>query len=186
MSYNVLAMSTNHELAVKAPLIRSPKPDTWVPWGRSQGGRICAVAACKRVTALSGWCRRHYGFWLTYGTPDPHKAPDLEGEEWRPAPGWESAYNVSSQGRIKNASTGRILRLRYTKGRRYAAIHLPLNGKSVDRYLHVLVAEAFLGPKPTGLDVNHKDGDRLNNAATNLEYVTRQENIRHAVRLGLR
>ena len=54
------------------------------------------------------------------------------------------------------------------------------------RYLHVLVAEAFLGPCPKGKEANHRDGDRKNNAASNLEFVTHSQNVRHALRLGLR
>lgn len=40
-----------------------------------------------------------------------------------------------------------------------------------------LVAAAFLGPKPDGLDVSHKDEDSSNNAASNLCYETRKENL---------
>ena len=179
-------MSSNHELTVEAPLERgiSQKKGRlrFAPWNSEAA---CAVAECKRLPRTRGWCQHHYGFWLVYGTPEPHNAPDLENEEWRSAPGWEATYKVSNQGRIKNSGTGRILRPRYTKGRRYAAIHLPLNGKSTDRYLHVLVAEAFLGPAPEGKEVNHRDGDRHNNALSNLEYITHRENMRHAWRLGL-
>lgn len=48
-----------------------------------------------------------------------------------------------------------------------------------------LVAEAFIGPRPSGKEINHIDGDHRNNAAGNLEYVTRRENMQHAYRLGL-
>lgn len=51
------------------------------------------------------------------------------------------------------------------------------------RKVHHLVAEAFIGPRPMGLVVNHIDGDKKNNA--NLEYVTQRENVMHAHRLGL-
>lgn len=47
--------------------------------------------------------------------------------------------------------------------------------------LHGLVAAAFIGPRPEGLHINHKDGNRHNNAAANLEYVTRRQNEDHAV-----
>lgn len=46
--------------------------------------------------------------------------------------------------------------------------------------VHALVAAAFIGERPEGLDVNHKDGDKTNNRACNLEYVTRSENVLHS------
>lgn len=48
------------------------------------------------------------------------------------------------------------------------------------KYVHDLVAEQFIGPRPEGYDIDHVDGNRSNNHYTNLEYVTRQENIRRA------
>jgi hypothetical protein len=46
-----------------------------------------------------------------------------------------------------------------------------------------LVGLAFIGPKPTGLQINHKDGNKTNNRSDNLEYCTAQENRLHAVRV---
>lgn len=51
------------------------------------------------------------------------------------------------------------------------------DGVSVPRRLHVLVAEAFIGPRPDGLEVHHIDHDRMNPRVDNLEYVTHQENV---------
>jgi hypothetical protein len=48
-----------------------------------------------------------------------------------------------------------------------------------------LVAEAFLGPKPAGRTVNHKNGEKTDNRPENLEYVTRSENQHHAYETGL-
>lgn len=50
-------------------------------------------------------------------------------------------------------------------------------------YVHQLVAAAFLGPRPLGKEINHKDGVRGNNKVTNLEYVSRLENVQHAHRV---
>jgi HNH endonuclease len=62
---------------------------------------------------------------------------------------------------------------------------LSVNGKSRSVLVHTLVAEAFLGPKPDGMEVNHKNADRSDPSADNLEYVTHRENIQHASALGL-
>ena len=50
--------------------------------------------------------------------------------------------------------------------------------------VHSLVALAFIGPRPEGMEVNHKDCDKQNNALNNLEYVTHGENQRHAAQMG--
>jgi len=51
--------------------------------------------------------------------------------------------------------------------------------------VHRLVYETFVGPIPLGKEINHIDGNKINNRLDNLETVTRQENIKHSYRLGL-
>jgi hypothetical protein len=51
--------------------------------------------------------------------------------------------------------------------------------------VHVAVANAFLGPCPEGMEVNHKNGNKKYNNVTNLEYMTRQQNVQHAYDTGL-
>lgn len=81
--------------------------------------------------------------------------------------------------------TQRVMSLRATKSG-YIAVALYV-GDGTRRHvnLHALVAEAFLGPRPERMTVNHKDGVKTNNAAINLEYATYKENNNHAVSLGL-
>jgi hypothetical protein len=53
------------------------------------------------------------------------------------------------------------------------------------RYVHQLVLEAFVGPRPPGHQANHKSGSKCDNRLENLEWVTPSENSRHAHRTGL-
>jgi hypothetical protein len=52
-------------------------------------------------------------------------------------------------------------------------------------YLHILVAEAFLGPCPHGKEVNHKNGVKPNCRLSNLEYITHPRNMKHSAKMGL-
>lgn len=61
----------------------------------------------------------------------------------------------------------------------YFQYSLSKNNKCYYKRTHCLVAEHFLGPRPSGFEVNHKDRDKTNNHWSNLEYVTPRENINH-------
>lgn len=109
-------------------------------------------------------------------------------EEWRPI--LDGLYEVSNTGRIRRAAPGRSTWV----GRELKAQLIPngylhvmpvINGKNRNMYVHHLVSEAFLGPCPEGYEVNHRDGNKTNNQADNLEYVTRKENMQHAIAHGL-
>lgn len=77
---------------------------------------------------------------------------------------------------------GKLHRLKPSdNGRGYLRVRC--HGKS--RCIHVLVAATFLGHKPDGMEINHKDGDKTNNRPKNLEYVTRSENVLHCHLIGL-
>lgn len=68
----------------------------------------------------------------------------------------------------------------------YPSVDLCANGSKKTHSVHVLVAEAFIGSRPQGYTVNHKDADRTNNLVSNLEWVTQSRNVKHAYELGLR
>jgi len=61
---------------------------------------------------------------------------------------------------------------------------LEIKGKTVS--VHSLVALAWYGPRPEGMEVNHKDGDKTNCRPDNLEYVTPSGNAQHALETGLK
>jgi hypothetical protein len=69
----------------------------------------------------------------------------------------------------------RILTLILNKG--YPRVTMRRKGQSFYRFAHQMVAEAFLGPRPDGQEVRHKNGDRSNPSLFNIEYGTRAQNI---------
>ena len=124
------------------------------------------------------------------------------GEVWKAVYGWP--YEVSSFGRVRRvkaggnrASVGRCLR-QIIKANGYCVVSLyraqrvdsgdrrKWNSEGHQFSVHRLVMEAFYGPCPQGLQVNHRDGDKTHNRLSNLEYVTNTGNMLHAYREGLR
>jgi len=95
-------------------------------------------------------------------------------------------YSVSGNGLIRNDLTGKILKVRIdSKGYHKCNLY---NGKGDSKgYLvHRLVAKYFIGDPTAGqTQVNHIDGNPLNNHYSNLEWCTPKENSEHAVRIGL-
>lgn len=102
--------------------------------------------------------------------------------EWKEVLG--GRYRVSSEGQVEGVRWRRLRKL--VLGRRgYLYVTTPTPGGGWKAFkVHLLVAEAFLGPRPTGFQVNHKNGDKLDNQVENLEYVTPKQNVRHAYSLG--
>lgn len=111
----------------------------------------------------------------------------MQEEIWKDVAGYETYFKVSNQGRLFSKRTNRILKTHINKqGRVGAATKIGgRSGKSVYFKLHRLVAEAFIPNPENKPQVNHIDGDPLNNNVENLEWVTAKENIHHAIRIGL-
>lgn len=104
-------------------------------------------------------------------------------EVWRAVVGYEGLYEVSNHGKVRNASRRELSTP--ADGRGYAKVNLSKNKRKLQKSVHSLVAEAFLGPRPPGYDINHKNGIKTDNRVENLEYVTRQQNLRHAIAMGI-
>ena len=101
--------------------------------------------------------------------------------EWRPVPGWEDLYQISDSGDILSARTGKPMKPYY---RKYLRVQLSRDGSRTGYLIHRLVALAFLGPCPPGMQVCHNDGNHLNNTVTNLRYDTPGENMYDQVQHG--
>lgn len=95
-------------------------------------------------------------------------------------------YMISNKGRVKSLKNGHYLMKPYTTASGYHRIALRVNGKHHGKFLHRLVAEAFC-PKPLWANqVNHLDGNKLNNNSENLEWCNDKINHTHAKINGLK
>lgn len=98
--------------------------------------------------------------------------------------GYEDTYLVSEYGHIKRINTGKVLKSNPVKG--YLKIELCKNSIRKSFSIHRLVAMAFIDNDFNKEQVNHIDGNKLNNHFSNLEWVTAKENTIHAIKNGLR
>ena len=84
--------------------------------------------------------------------------------------------DISDKGRVRKI-TGVILKTQMDKGG-YCVLRRIYLGKTYEFTLHSLVAETFIGVRPEGMTIDHKDGDKLNNTPDNLEYLTNIDNAK--------
>lgn len=109
-------------------------------------------------------------------------------EVWKDIKGYEGLYQVSNLGRVKSLKHLKEYFLTYRiEGKGYASVAL-FKGTVSSRKsykVHRLVADAFIPNPENKPQINHKDGNKLNNSVENLEWVTNQENIVHAYNNGL-
>lgn len=114
-------------------------------------------------------------------------------EIWKDINGYEGLYQVSSLGRVRSLDRldragvfrkGKIIKsFTIPSGYNYVSLHK--DGKKKNKSIHRLVALAFLERTSDNLDVNHKNGDKDDNRASNLEWCTHSDNMKHAVCTGL-
>lgn len=140
--------------------------------GRALGISPSGISSCCQGIQHSagGWKWKYYD----------DIAPEIEGEVWRPIPSeMKVRGEVSSHGRVKTVKGG--ITLGHVQGGYYT---IGTGKQSVHRLVAILFPDVC--PKPESANiVNHKDGNKLNNVATNLEWTTPAGNIRHAHALGL-
>jgi hypothetical protein len=115
---------------------------------------------------------------------------------WREITGYEGSYEVSDSGDVR--SLDRVVE--YRTGRRvplkgvtlspalskcgHLKVSLTQHNQAETRLVHQLVAEAFIGPRPDGLEVRHLNGIGTDNRVENLAYGTHQQNVRDRNRHG--
>lgn len=95
---------------------------------------------------------------------------------------FDENFEVSNTGQVRNKKTGRILKPQLNRKGGYNRVYM--NGKRY--YVHRVVADTFYEGDHSNMDVNHIDGNHLNNHIANLEWCTRKQNINHAFETGLK
>ena len=113
-----------------------------------------------------------------------------ESEVWKDITGYEGLYMISDKGNVHSVErrdvmgrkiSGRILKpLSHTDG--YLQVQLYKNGKIKNKYIHRLVAEAFIPNPKSFLEINHLDEVKDNNELSNLEWCTREHNNNYGKR----
>lgn len=94
--------------------------------------------------------------------------------------GYENLYGINKQGEVFSYRSRKVLKP-IIKNTGYACVSLyDISGRYKSKYIHILVAETFLGKENKGLVVNHKDLNKLNNCVDNLEFITQEQNIYHS------
>ena len=105
------------------------------------------------------------------------------GDTWSKIEGFPN-YSVSNTGRIRNDVNGKV-KSTSCDSNGYNFVDLYNKGSRTKMRVHRLVGEAFVDNPENKPYINHKDGDKTNNSADNLEWVTKSENMKHAFRTGL-
>ena len=110
-------------------------------------------------------------------------------EEFKDINTYEGKYQISNLGRVKSlirkGVTKEIILIPSISTHGYYQITLFLKTKGKTFRIHRLVAESFIPNIMNKKEVNHIDGNKLNNHISNLEWCTRSENVSHALKTGL-
>ena len=104
-------------------------------------------------------------------------------EIWKPIKGYVGLYEVSNLGNVRNAK-GRMLNP-FPIHQGYLVVDLCHDWKKTHNRLNRIVAEAFIPNPENKTEVNHKNGNKTDNRAENLEWTSKSENMIHAYKTGL-
>jgi len=105
-------------------------------------------------------------------------------EIWKDVPGYSGDYKVSNKGRVRSLKNGGDKFLKPINNGGYLSVALS-DGETSRFYIHTLVGKCFIENPSNKKYINHIDGDKTNNRVDNLEWVTMQENAKHASKNGL-
>ena len=108
----------------------------------------------------------------------------VENEIFKFIDNYDNKYMVSNKGRVFSIKSKNFLSQRLNNTGRLR-VTLTKKCKSKNVFVHRLVGEYFLNKKELKVQINHIDGNPLNNCVENLEWVTQSENITHAYKNGL-
>jgi len=110
-------------------------------------------------------------------------------EKWKSIEGYDGVYEVSNTGKIFRKIACRKAKSRligHLSPQGYQFVVLCKNKIKSKHPVHRLIAQYFIGNPPKNkYSINHKDGNKLNNISSNLEYCSQKENTRHAIKNGL-
>ena len=107
----------------------------------------------------------------------------ISNEKWAPIKGYEGLYEVSTKGRVQRDN-----KLLHLNSNTYGYLHVTLSKSNQQKTMtvHRLVAETFINNPHEYPQINHRDGNKLNNSVDNLEWCTQLINNRHAINTQLR
>ena len=105
-------------------------------------------------------------------------------EIWKPVVGYEGLYEVSSNGCIRNARTGKLKTYTHNRQKRRPFVGLWRNNKICVIYPHKAVLEAFVGMRPIGMEACHNNGDPFDNRLENLRWDTTRNNQLDRIKHG--
>jgi len=119
-------------------------------------------------------------------------------EEWRPVKGFEDRYRISNYGNVETLTRevieyrriyirkGKILNKYYNEEGYYRVKLYRGDGTFKNVSVHRLVCEAFLHNPNNYAEINHRDGNPFNNHVGNLEFCSKEQNVKHAYDTGLK